>query len=215
MRITDAASCCFASTSRGQPAQLWDGGSAGGGLRASYRRVAHPPPLRSPAPLAACCSPRRACRRLLHASPRGRTAAAALMLPPPCPLLHPHPARARPPPRGRVVPTFTYDRAYDDADEVTAAYSIAFDPSGAKLYTGYSRCIRVFDVSRPGRDSRRIVTHRKRNPESLPGARRRGLSLAQQEEEEEEERPSFSARPPPPWGRLLGGPSRAPILPPL
>jgi hypothetical protein len=59
-------------------------------------------------------------------------------------------------------------RAYDDADEVTAAYSLAFDPGGSRLYCGFNRSIRAFDVARPGRDYETITTHRKKQ-EGQPG----------------------------------------------
>lgn len=37
-------------------------------------------------------------------------------------------------------------------DEITAALSVSFNTSGAKLFAGYDKHIRVFDVHRPGRD---------------------------------------------------------------
>lgn len=37
-------------------------------------------------------------------------------------------------------------------DEITAALSISFNSSGSKLFAGYNKAIRVFDVHRPGRD---------------------------------------------------------------
>ncbi|KAG9454328.1 hypothetical protein H6P81_007232 [Aristolochia fimbriata] len=43
-------------------------------------------------------------------------------------------------------------RAYDAMDEITAAFSVSFNPSGTKLYAGYNKSLRVFDVHRPGRD---------------------------------------------------------------
>jgi len=43
-------------------------------------------------------------------------------------------------------------RAYDAMDEITAAYSIAFNPSGNKLFCGYNKTLRVFDTARPGRE---------------------------------------------------------------
>ncbi|KAL3740411.1 hypothetical protein ACJRO7_021660 [Eucalyptus globulus] len=43
-------------------------------------------------------------------------------------------------------------RADDDVDEITAAFSIAFNPAGNKIFAGYNKSIRVFDVHRPGRD---------------------------------------------------------------
>ncbi|XP_027346962.1 telomerase Cajal body protein 1 isoform X1 [Abrus precatorius] len=43
-------------------------------------------------------------------------------------------------------------RAYDAMDEITAAFSIAFNPAGTKIFAGYNKCIRMFDLHRPGRD---------------------------------------------------------------
>ncbi|GAV77898.1 WD40 domain-containing protein [Cephalotus follicularis] len=43
-------------------------------------------------------------------------------------------------------------RAYDAVDEITAAFSVAFNPGGTKMFAGYNKSIRVFDVHRPGRD---------------------------------------------------------------
>ncbi|XAR66391.1 hypothetical protein NMG60_11012613 [Bertholletia excelsa] len=43
-------------------------------------------------------------------------------------------------------------RAYDGMDEITAAYSICFNPAGTKLFAGYNKSLRVFDIHRPGRD---------------------------------------------------------------
>ncbi|PKU68351.1 Katanin p80 WD40 repeat-containing subunit B1 like [Dendrobium catenatum] len=43
-------------------------------------------------------------------------------------------------------------RAYDAMDEITAALSVSFNTCGAKLFAGYDKHIRVFDVHRPGRD---------------------------------------------------------------
>ncbi|KAL2343960.1 hypothetical protein Fmac_005245 [Flemingia macrophylla] len=43
-------------------------------------------------------------------------------------------------------------RAYDAMDEITAAFSIAFNPAGNKIFAGYNKCIRMFDLHRPGRD---------------------------------------------------------------
>ncbi|KAK1326502.1 hypothetical protein QJS10_CPA01g01151 [Acorus calamus] len=43
-------------------------------------------------------------------------------------------------------------RAYDAMDEITAAYSVAFNSSGTRLFAGYNKSIRVFDVHRPGRE---------------------------------------------------------------
>lgn len=38
-------------------------------------------------------------------------------------------------------------------DEVTAAYSLAFSPDGRKIYSGFKKVIRIFDISIPGRVS--------------------------------------------------------------
>ncbi|XP_075090924.1 uncharacterized protein LOC107773073 isoform X1 [Nicotiana tabacum] len=43
-------------------------------------------------------------------------------------------------------------RAYDAMDEITAAFSVAFNPAGNKIFAGYNKSIRIFDVHRPGRD---------------------------------------------------------------
>ncbi|CAA6658415.1 unnamed protein product [Spirodela intermedia] len=43
-------------------------------------------------------------------------------------------------------------RAYDAMDEITAALSVSFNTSGTKLFAGYNKCIRVFDIHCPGRD---------------------------------------------------------------
>ncbi|XP_009768009.1 uncharacterized protein LOC107788521 isoform X2 [Nicotiana tabacum] len=43
-------------------------------------------------------------------------------------------------------------RAYDAMDEITAAFSIAFNPAGTKIFAGYNKSVRIFDIHRPGRD---------------------------------------------------------------
>ena len=60
-------------------------------------------------------------------------------------------------------------RGYNDVDEPTAAYSAAFSPDGARLAAGYNKAMYVFDVTRPGRDYKRINTHKRKHAESLPG----------------------------------------------
>ncbi len=42
--------------------------------------------------------------------------------------------------------------AYNAVDEVTAAISVAMTPDGSKVLGGFERCVRVWDVSRPGRE---------------------------------------------------------------
>jgi hypothetical protein len=68
-------------------------------------------------------------------------------------------------------------RGYDEADEVTAAYSLAFSPDSSLLLGGYSKCIRVFNVGRPGRACSRIQTHKKKQEGSIPGGGRQLLAL--------------------------------------
>ena len=41
--------------------------------------------------------------------------------------------------------------AYNHLDEVTSTFSMTVDPTGTRLYSGYDRAIRIFDVARPGR----------------------------------------------------------------
>ncbi|ESN99238.1 hypothetical protein HELRODRAFT_162754 [Helobdella robusta] len=43
-------------------------------------------------------------------------------------------------------------RAFNQMDELVAACSLSFDWNGAKIFCGFERIVRVFDVSRPGRD---------------------------------------------------------------
>nr|CAG4642538.1 EOG090X06W9 [Evadne anonyx] len=51
--------------------------------------------------------------------------------------------------RGKLVATY---RAYNSVDEVEAASSISISPDGEKLYCGFDKCIRVFDIKIPGRE---------------------------------------------------------------
>lgn len=43
-------------------------------------------------------------------------------------------------------------------DEVTAPYSVALHPHGTKMYCGFHNCIRIFDVTRAGRQSETRTT---------------------------------------------------------
>lgn len=43
-------------------------------------------------------------------------------------------------------------RAYDQMDELTAAYSLCYSLDGTKIYSGFKKMIRVFDTNRPGRE---------------------------------------------------------------
>ncbi|CAN8231142.1 unnamed protein product [Cochlearia groenlandica] len=59
-------------------------------------------------------------------------------------------------------------RAYDAMDEITAAFSIGFNPGGTKIFAGYNSSIRVFDLHRPGRDFGQYSTLQK-NKEGQAG----------------------------------------------
>jgi hypothetical protein len=55
---------------------------------------------------------------------------------------------------------------------MVAAQSLAFDPTGTKLFVGLRNEIRVFDVAVPGRDCevrKTVPKKRKRDPIGLPG----------------------------------------------
>eukprot|EP00882_Tetradesmus_deserticola_P030830 GHRQ01034801.1.p1 GENE.GHRQ01034801.1~~GHRQ01034801.1.p1 ORF type:complete len:156 (-),score=36.65 GHRQ01034801.1:17-484(-) len=67
-------------------------------------------------------------------------------------------------------------RAYDDADEITAAASLAFSPDGSKLVAGYNKALRVFNVSRPGRECKKFATYRKRQEGSMAGEHQQASS---------------------------------------
>ena len=54
------------------------------------------------------------------------------------------------------IPSFDqYLNVYSHSvqDEVTAPLSVAFHPHGSKMYCGFHNCIRIFDVTRAGRQS--------------------------------------------------------------
>jgi hypothetical protein len=84
-------------------------------------------------------------------------------------------------------------RAYDHLDEVcgerqcdvvslmfevgvqiTAAFSLAFTPCGSQLLGGYERCVRIFDVARPGRECTALPTGTKHS--GLTGMIRCGMA---------------------------------------
>jgi len=69
---------------------------------------------------------------------------------------------------GRLRATY---RAYDDMDEITAAYSVAFSPDGSWLWAGYRQELRRFALGRPGRDCEVWRTHKRgeRSGEGQPG----------------------------------------------
>lgn len=43
-------------------------------------------------------------------------------------------------------------RAYDHLDELSAANSVAFNATGDKIFVGFDRIIRFFDITQPSRD---------------------------------------------------------------
>jgi len=55
-------------------------------------------------------------------------------------------------------------KAYNHVDELTAAHSVAFHPTGTKIYAGFNKMIRIFDASRPGRECEERPTYVKVNP---------------------------------------------------
>ncbi|KAH7698530.1 WD repeat containingantisense to TP53-like protein, partial [Aphelenchoides avenae] len=52
-------------------------------------------------------------------------------------------------------------RGINHLDELTAAYSLGFSLDGRRLYAGYYKTIRIFDLDRPGRQTREIRTFEK------------------------------------------------------
>lgn len=62
---------------------------------------------------------------------------------------------------------------HDDADAPTAAYSLAFSPAGDRVVGGYSKCLRMFDLARPGKDCAKFETQQRKREGSMAGARAR------------------------------------------
>ncbi|XP_005111944.2 telomerase Cajal body protein 1 [Aplysia californica] len=60
-------------------------------------------------------------------------------------------------------------RAYDQYDEVTAAYSLGFSLDGRKLYAGYDKVIRIFDTEYPVRSCKTIKTFDSKRKEGQSG----------------------------------------------
>eukprot|EP01052_Picozoa_sp_SAG31_P026771 SAG31_NODE_2452_length_5666_cov_6.715825_1_plen_515_part_00 len=56
-------------------------------------------------------------------------------------------------------------------DELAPALSVAFSPDAAELYCGYENCVRIFDVSRPGRQ----CDHRPTTPTRRSRVGQKGL----------------------------------------
>ncbi|KAH7857946.1 hypothetical protein Vadar_018194 [Vaccinium darrowii] len=59
-------------------------------------------------------------------------------------------------------------RAFDAMDEITAAFSVGFNPAGTKIFGGYNKSLRIFDVHRPGREFKQHSTVQG-NKEGQPG----------------------------------------------
>ncbi|UYV65917.1 WRAP53 [Cordylochernes scorpioides] len=53
-------------------------------------------------------------------------------------------------------------QAINHVEEVKGAHSLAFEPMGNLLYTGFNKMVRLFDVSRPGRQVENRPTHTKK-----------------------------------------------------
>ncbi|KAK0059750.1 telomerase Cajal body protein 1-like isoform X1 [Biomphalaria pfeifferi] len=56
---------------------------------------------------------------------------------------------------GKIVANY---RAYDQYDEVTAAYSLSFSCDGSKIYAGYNKAIRIFDTEYPVKSCKLVKT---------------------------------------------------------
>ncbi|XP_062566366.1 telomerase Cajal body protein 1-like [Saccostrea cucullata] len=50
-------------------------------------------------------------------------------------------------------------RAYNQMDELSAAYSLCYSLDGRKIYCGFNKMIRVFDTDRPGRECQSRPTY--------------------------------------------------------
>ena len=60
-------------------------------------------------------------------------------------------------------PTYLPDyRCFDHLDEMVAARSLRFNPSGSKLVAGLKNQVRIFDVAIPGRDCETVKTFDKK-----------------------------------------------------
>ncbi|PSC69324.1 telomerase Cajal body 1 [Micractinium conductrix] len=79
---------------------------------------------------------------------------------------------------GRAQPLHLWDavtgelrcsyRAYNELDEVEPAHTLAFSADGTALFAGFNRCLRRFQVARPGRDCSTVMAYKK-GGEGLPG----------------------------------------------
>ena len=60
--------------------------------------------------------------------------------------------------------------AYNDKDEMVTPMTVTFDRSGERIYSGYLGCLRIFRLSRPGRDfEERKLTPSKKSKEGQKG----------------------------------------------
>ena len=57
---------------------------------------------------------------------------------------------------------YYFSRCFDHLDEMVAARSIRFNPSGTKLVAGLKNQIRIFDVAVPGRVCETVKTFDKK-----------------------------------------------------
>ncbi|XP_076363186.1 telomerase Cajal body protein 1 homolog isoform X2 [Tachypleus tridentatus] len=53
-------------------------------------------------------------------------------------------------------------RAFDHLDELSSAHSLAFDLDGQRLFCGFNKMIRVFDIGQPGRNCEHRPTNEKK-----------------------------------------------------
>lgn len=68
--------------------------------------------------------------------------------------------------KGKIIASY---KAFDQYDEVTAAYSLSFSISGSQVFGGYKKAIRVFDTEYPGRKCKLIKTCGTKKSRSQPG----------------------------------------------
>ncbi|KAF2073600.1 hypothetical protein CYY_005089 [Polysphondylium violaceum] len=57
--------------------------------------------------------------------------------------------------RGSYIP-------FKDVDDIETAYSVQFNQTGTKIYSGFKKSIKIFDINRPGNDYDVISTYKKK-----------------------------------------------------
>ncbi|CAG5120627.1 unnamed protein product, partial [Candidula unifasciata] len=67
---------------------------------------------------------------------------------------------------GQIVANY---RAYDQFDEITAAYSLSFSLDGQKIYAGYNKAIRIFDTDYPVRSCKTVKTYNSQRKDGQTG----------------------------------------------